>query len=164
MDSFCKIYKADNVLLEPGIYISRVDQVGQEYFTTFDIRFTGPNKEPVIGGAEIHTLEHLGKEFWSKDSEWGKVFFYFGPRGSRTGFNLILVGSYASSDIVPAVKRMCEYILNLNDNVPKADAFHCGNYKDINLNMAQVFVERFYKEVLPRCEEGFRLEYPSVFD
>ncbi len=86
--------------LEPGIYVSRKDHVGQETITTFDLRMTAPNREPVMNTAEVHTIEHLGATFLRNDPEWKDRVIYFGPMGCRTGFYLLLAGDLDSKDIV----------------------------------------------------------------
>ena len=65
--------------------------------TTFDIRMTSPNEEPVLNTAEIHTLEHLGATFSETIREYKEKILYFGPMGCRTGFYLLLAGDYRIS-------------------------------------------------------------------
>ena len=64
-------FTVNHLDLEPGVYVSRKDAVGGETVTTFDLRLTAPNKEPVMNTAEIHTLEHLGATFLRNHSEFG---------------------------------------------------------------------------------------------
>ena len=52
-------FTIDHLKLLPGVYVSRKDRVGDQVITTFDIRMTRPNHEPVMNTAEIHTIEHL---------------------------------------------------------------------------------------------------------
>ncbi len=56
-------FTIDHIKLEPGVYVSRKDTVGSEVITTFDLRMTSPNDEPVMNTAEVHTIEHLGATF-----------------------------------------------------------------------------------------------------
>ena len=56
-------FKVNHLVLEPGVYVSRKDMVGTEVLTTFDLRMTTPNKEPVMNTAELHTLEHICATF-----------------------------------------------------------------------------------------------------
>ena len=86
--------------LEPGIYVSRKDKVGAETLTTFDLRMTRPNREPVMNTAELHTIEHLGATFLRNDPEWAEKTIYFGPMGCRTGCYVIFAGDLSSRDIV----------------------------------------------------------------
>jgi S-ribosylhomocysteine lyase LuxS involved in autoinducer biosynthesis len=52
-------FTIDHIKLQPGVYVSRKDHVGAEVITTFDLRMTSPNDEPVMNTAEVHTIEHL---------------------------------------------------------------------------------------------------------
>ena len=62
-----KSFTIDHMRLMPGLYVSRKDNAGDAVLTTFDIRMTRPNFEPVMNTAEIHTLEHLGATFLRRD-------------------------------------------------------------------------------------------------
>lgn len=93
-----KSFTVDHKRLLPGVYVSRKDSTGHDVVTTFDIRMTRPNFEPVMNTAEIHTLEHLGATFLRNHEEWGDKIIYFGPMGCRTGFYLLLAGDYESED------------------------------------------------------------------
>ena len=94
-------FTIDHIKLQPGVYVSRKDKVGVETITTFDIRMTSPNEEPVMNTAEVHTIEHLAATFLRTHKSYKDKTIYFGPMGCRTGFYLLLAGDYNSSDIVP---------------------------------------------------------------
>ena len=96
-------FTVNHLDLEPGIYVSRKDHIGSEVLTTFDLRMTAPNKEPVMNTADIHTIEHLGATFLRNDPEWKDKTIYFGPMGCRTGFYVIFAGDLDSKDIVPII-------------------------------------------------------------
>lgn len=113
-------FTIDHIKLQPGIYVSRKDHVGQEVITTFDIRMTSPNEEPVMNTAEVHTIEHLAATFLRNHREFGSKIIYFGPMGCRTGFYLLLSGDYESSDIVGLLKEMFVFIRDFSDEVPGA--------------------------------------------
>ena len=74
-------FTVNHLDLEPGVYVSRKDAVGGETVTTFDLRLTAPNKEPVMNTAEIHTLEHLGATFLRNHSEFGDKGPLLRPHG-----------------------------------------------------------------------------------
>ena len=93
-------FTIDHIKLKPGVYVSRKDHVGAETITTFDLRMTSPNDEPVMNTAEVHTIEHLGATFLRNHPVFGSKTVYFGPMGCRTGFYLLLAGDYESKDIV----------------------------------------------------------------
>ena len=99
-------FTINHLKLLPGVYVSRVDYVAGNPVTTFDLRMTAPNREPVMNTAEMHTIEHLGATFLRNDPEFGEKDIYFGPMGCRTGFYLVLAGEYKSRDIVPLMQRM----------------------------------------------------------
>lgn len=141
-------FTVDHMKLLPGVYVSRVDKAGQDAVTTFDIRMTRPNFEPVMNTAEVHTIEHLGATFLRNHETWGSRVIYFGPMGCRTGFYLILAGQYESVDIVPLLRDMFKYMAYFEGDVPGASADACGNYMDMNLPMAKLLAEKFLDEVL----------------
>lgn len=153
-------FTVNHLTLLPGIYVSRKDTVGQEVITTFDLRMTRPNFEPVMNTAEIHTLEHLGATFLRNHPEYKDKVIYFGPMGCRTGFYLLLAGDYESKDIVPLVTEMYAFMKDYEGEVPGAAARDCGNYLDMNLNMARFVAKRYYDEVLTGITEE-RLVYPE---
>ena len=99
-------FTIDHIKLQPGIYVSRKDPVGNSVITTFDIRMTRPNYEPVMNTAEIHTIEHLGATFLRNHRVYKDKVLYFGPMGCRTGFYLLLAGDYESADIIPMAKYL----------------------------------------------------------
>ena len=49
-------FTVNHLDLLPGVYVSRRDSIGTETLTTYDLRMTAPNKEPVMNTAEIHTI------------------------------------------------------------------------------------------------------------
>lgn len=82
-------FTIDHLKLLPGVYVSRKDRVGDQVITTFDIRMTRPNYEPVMNTAEVHTIEHLAATWLRNNDEWKDRVLYFGPMGCRTGFYLL---------------------------------------------------------------------------
>ena len=98
-------FTIDHIKLIPGVYVSRKDPVGSEVITTFDLRMTSPNDEPVMNTAEMHAIEHLAATFLRNHKEFGPKIIYFGPMGCRTGFYLLLAGDYESKDIIELLKE-----------------------------------------------------------
>ena len=132
-----------------GVYVSRVDQIGNEYVTTFDIRMKVPNREPVLGNPEIHTLEHLFAVYLRGESgAWAEEIVYIGPMGCRTGMYLIVKGGKRSEEIIEPLKAMFMYVMNFTGAVPATTSPECGNYLDHNLEFAKWEARRFYNEVL----------------
>ena len=153
-------FTIDHIKLVPGLYVSGKDMVGDYPVTTFDIRMTNPNEEPVMNTAEMHTIEHLAATFLRNHAEYGKKTLYFGPMGCRTGFYLLLSGDYESKDIVPLMKEMFTFIADFEGEVPGAAAKDCGNYLDMNLPMARYCAKKYLNEVLENIKEE-RLVYPE---
>ena len=153
-------FTIDHLRLQTGLYVSRVDCAGQEKITTFDIRMTRPNTEPVMDTAAVHAIEHLGATYLRNEPQWKDRVLYFGPMGCRTGFYLLLAGSYESRDILPLVDGMFRFIAAFEGEIPGASAKDCGNYLDMNLPMARYHAEKYIREVLDHPVQD-RLVYPD---
>ena len=153
-------FTIDHIKLQPGVYVSRKDPVGNETITTFDLRMTSPNEEQVMNTAEMHTNEHLAATFLRNHKEFGPKIIYFGPMGCRTGFYLLLAGDFESKDIIPLMVEMWEFIRDFKDEVPGASAKDCGNYLDMNLGMANYLAKKYLDEVLYNISVD-RLVYPE---
>lgn len=153
-------FTIDHIKLQPGIYVSRKDQVGDQVITTFDIRMTSPNEEPVMNTAELHTIEHLAATFLRNHPEFGSRILYWGPMGCRTGNYLLLKGDYESGDIVPLMIETFEFIRDFQGDVPGASPKDCGNYLDMNLGMAKYLAGKYLDQVLYHITPD-RLVYPE---
>ncbi len=153
-------FTIDHLKLVPGVYVSRIDYVEGHPVTTFYLRLTSPNDEPVMNTAEMHTIEHLAATFLRNHAEYGSKTIYFGPMGCRTGFYLLLAGEYTSGDIVPLMKEMFTFIAEFKGDVPGASAKDCGNYLDMNLPMANYLARKYLREVLNDISEK-QLIYPD---
>ena len=152
-------FTVDHIKLLPGLYVSRKDKVGAETVTTFDLRLTKPNEEPVMNTAEVHTIEHLGATYLRNEPTWKDKVLYFGPMGCRTGFYLLLAGDYSSREVLPLVTECFRFIRDYRDAVPGASPKNCGNYLDMNLPMANYWGAK-YVGVLENADET-RLNYPE---
>lgn len=153
-------FTVNHLDLLSGVYVSRMDAVGEHILTTFDIRMKRPNEEPVMQTAEMHTIEHLAATFLRNHGEYGDDVIYFGPMGCRTGFYLILKGELKSKDIIPLLTELFGFIKDYNEEVPGASARDCGNYLDMNLPMARYEAKKFLEEVLVPITDK-QLVYPS---
>ena len=152
-------FTIDHIKLQPGLYVSRKDAVGTETVTTFDLRLTSPNEEPVMNTAEMHTIEHLAATYLRNEPTWKERVLYFGPMGCRTGCYLLLKGSLTSREALPLVRDCFRFIANYTGEVPGASAKDCGNYLDMNLPMANYW-GRKYAALLENIPED-RLVYPE---
>lgn len=135
-------FKVNHLVLESGLYVSRKDFKSGVCVTTFDLRITAPNKEPVIDIPAIHTIEHLGATFLRNSSRKEDIV-YFGPMGCRTGFYLVMFGELSSNEVYPLVKEMCDFIISFEGEIPGATPIECGNYSEQNLNMAKYYIEKY---------------------
>ena len=136
-------FTIDHLKLLPGIYVSRKDNVGDNVVTTFDIRMTRPNFEPVMNTAEMHTIEHLAATYLRNHKEFGPKIVYFGPMGCRTGCYLVMFGDLESQDVFELVLEMCDFILKFDGEIPGAKPEECGNYSEQNLTMAKYYIEKY---------------------
>ena len=152
-------FTIDHIKLQPGLYVSRKDKVGSETITTFDLRLTKPNGEPVMNTAEIHTMEHLAATYLRNEPVWKDRVIYFGPMGCRTGFYLLLAGDLESADVLDLVKDCFAFIRDFQGEIPGASAKDCGNYLDMNLPMANYLGEK-YAALLENITPE-RLVYPE---
>jgi len=152
-------FTIDHIRLQPGLYVSRKDTIGGETVTTFDLRFTSPNEEPVMNTAEVHTIEHLAATYLRNEPHWKDKVLYFGPMGCRTGFYLLLAGDWISTDILPLARNCFRFVANYEGEIPGASAKDCGNYLDMNLPMANYWGLR-YLELLENITPD-RLHYPE---
>jgi len=152
-------FTIDHIKLQPGLYVSRKDRVGTETVTTFDLRLTSPNDEPVMNTAEMHTIEHLAATYLRNDSAWQDKVSYFGPMGCRTGFYLLLAGDLTAEEILPLLRKCFRFMADYEGEIPGASAKDCGNYLDLNLPMAKYWAMRYVNlldEITPD-----RLIYPE---
>lgn len=152
-------FTIDHLRLRPGLYVSRKDRLGAETVTTFDLRITAPNVEPVMNTAEVHAMEHLGATYLRNDPAWKDRVVYFGPMGCRTGFYLLLSGDLASEDVLPLVADTFRFIRDFSGEIPGASAKDCGNYLDMNLPMAQFYARRYVSVLETAAPETLR--YPE---
>ena len=152
-------FTIDHIKLQPGLYVSRKDRVGSETVTTFDLRLTKPNDEPVMHTAEVHTMEHLAATYLRNEPDWKDRVLYFGPMGCRTGFYLLLAGDLVSRDVLELVKGCFCFIRDFKGEVPGASAKDCGNYLDMNLPMANYW-GAIYAALLENITQD-RLVYPE---
>ena len=149
-------FQVNHLDLLPGLYLSRQDRKDGCTVSTFDLRVTAPNREPVMDTPAIHTIEHLGATFLRNSSRKEEII-YFGPMGCRTGFYLVVFGDRTAEDVYPLVLEMCDFVLGFEGEIPGARPEECGNWSEQNLNMANYYIRQY------RCEltENKRTQYPE---
>ena len=153
-------FTIDHIKLQPGLYVSRKDKVGENTVTTFDLRLTSPNEEPVVNTAELHTIEHLAATFLRNHPTWADKVVYWGPMGCLTGNYLLLKGDLTSADVVELMKETFRFIADYEGDIPGATARDCGNYLLQDLPMAKWEAAKYLHEVL-ECMEECNLVYPA---
>lgn len=149
-------FQIDHTRLLPGIYVSRIDSVGNDYVTTFDIRMKKPNIEPCVHQAAMHTIEHLAATYLRAEPEWKDKIVYWGPMGCLTGCYLIMKGRPAPRDILPLITKTFEFIAAYEGEIPGTKIAECGTCALHDLGMAK-YEAKLYAEIL-RTKPG--LEYP----
>lgn len=149
-------FTIDHLRLLPGLYVSRRNRQGDCVVTTFDLRITAPNREPVIDVPALHTIEHLAATYLRNAPRKDEIV-YFGPMGCRTGCYLVMFGDLNPQDVLEMVLDMCDFILRYEGEIPGARPEECGNYSEQNLNMAKYYIRK-YKEELTAHR---RFTYPA---
>ncbi|MBR3314327.1 MAG: S-ribosylhomocysteine lyase [Atopobiaceae bacterium] len=154
-------FSVDHTANVPGIFTSRVDTVGDDMVTTYDVRLTRPNKEPAVDVAAMHSLEHLVATYLRNEPDWKDEIVYWGPMGCLTGFYLILKGNRPSRDICDLLVRAFRAVDDAQD-VPGATPENCGNYLMHNLGMAKWYAARFAEYLATNAENPQTFEYPQT--
>ncbi|MCM1305720.1 MAG: S-ribosylhomocysteine lyase [Bacteroides sp.] len=139
-------FTVNHLVLQPGLYVSRRDMHGGVVVTTFDLRMTVPNREPVIDTPALHTIEHLAATFL-RNHERKDEIIYFGPMGCRTGCYLVMFGDLKPCDVYDLIIETCDFIIGHEGEIPGTTPVECGNYSEQNLNMAKYYIRK-YKSAL----------------
>lgn len=137
-------FRVNHLALEPGLYVSRRDQKAGVTVTTFDLRLTAPNREPVVDQPALHTIEHLGATYLRNSAQKDDVV-YFGPMGCRTGCYLVMFGDLSPEDVLDLVCGLCNFVLGFEGDIPGAAPEQCGNYREQNLDMAKYYIRRYQR-------------------
>ena len=154
-------FSVDHTRIIPGIFISRVDNLGEFSVTTYDIRLKRPNREPVIDVAAMHSLEHIIATFLRNDPKWKDEVIYWGPMGCLTGFYLILKGNRAPRELYSLILKAFKSVEGESE-VPGAAPVNCGHYLMHNLEMAKWYAREFAEYLELNAENGNIFEYPKT--
>ena len=146
-------FTIDHTRLVPGVYVSRKDRPGGQTITTFDLRMTRPNYEPVMNTAEMHTIEHLAATFLRNHPEYGSRTIYFGPMGCRTGFYFITRDCVSKARAIELVQETCEFIKTFEGEIPGSTRIECGNYLDHSLPKANAYARQLAQTLEGWTEE-----------
>ena len=139
-------FSIDHLNLFPGLYVSRRDENNGQIVTSFDMRITAPNREPVIDMPALHTIEHLGATYLRNSNRKNEIV-YFGPMGCRTGCYIVMFGDLDSQNIYNLIIDMCNFIIDFEGEIPGAKPEECGNYSEQNLNMAKYYIKKYKSEL-----------------
>ena len=153
-------FSVDHTKIIPGIFTSRVDVLGDQKVTTYDIRVTRPNIEPAVDVAAMHSLEHIIATFLRNDPDWKDQVIYWGPMGCLTGFYLILKGNREPKEIHNLLLRAFKSVDEAQE-VPGALPVNCGNYLMHNLTMAKWYAKRFADYLEKNADNPAIFEYPK---
>jgi len=154
-------FSVDHTRIVPGIFVSRVDYLGDHTVTTYDIRLKRPNREPVIDVAAMHSLEHIIATFLRNDPDWKDEVVYWGPMGCLTGFYLILKGSRAPQELYDLMLRAFRSVGDAQE-VPGAAPVNCGHYLMHNLEMAKWYAKEFAAYLEANAGNSDIFEYPKT--
>ena len=154
-------FSVDHRFIVPGIFTSRVDEVGDGTITTYDIRLKRPNKEPVIDVAAMHSLEHLIATYLRNEPDWKDEVIYWGPMGCLTGFYLILKGGRAPQEIYNLVLNSFKSVKDAEE-VPGTAPENCGHYLMHNLAMAKWYAAEFEEYLENNRDNPAIFEYPRT--
>lgn len=153
-------FTINHLTLKRGIYVSRIDEVGGDYVTTFDIRMKEPNCEPALSPSSIHCMEHLVATYLRNNEEWKDKIVYWGPMGCLTGNYLLMKGKLTSRDILPLMIDAFRFVANYEGEVPGQAPKDCGNYLLMNLPEARWESRKYLAEVLEVATDE-NLNYPE---
>ena len=154
-------FSVDHTRIVPGIFMSRVDRLGEYSVTTYDVRLKRPNVEPVIDVAAMHSLEHLIATYLRNDPDWKDEVIYWGPMGCLTGFYLILKGNRASKELYELILRAFRS-LNAATEVPGTAPENCGCCRMHNLEMAKWYANEFAAYLEANAGNDAVFEYPKT--
>ena len=117
MDGLIPSFSVDHNRIVPGIFTSRVDDVGGNKVTTYDIRMLRPNKEPAVDVAAMHSLEHVIATFLRNDPDWKDEIIYWAE--NVPGASAVNCGNYLMHNLAMAkwyAERFVEYLVSNADN------------------------------------------------
>ena len=156
-----KSFSVDHTRIVPGIFTSRTDHLGSYSVTTYDIRLKRPNREPVIGTAAMHSLEHIIATWLRNNEYWKDEVIYWGPMGCLTGFYLILKGGREPLEIYDLILGAFRSVENVQ-NVPGTSPENCGYYRMHDLAMAKWYAREFVSYLEANAENKAIYEYPQT--
>ena len=130
-------FRINHDVLEPGIYVSRID--GD--ITTYDLRTRKPNAGDYMDVVTMHSVEHMIATL-IRNSEIASDVIYFGPMGCQTGFYL-LVRNAVNEKVLDVLKDCLRKTIAHEGPVFGASAAECGNYRSLSIESAKTECRRY---------------------
>ncbi len=121
-------FTVNHDILEPGMYLSRVDGDA----VTYDIRMKRPNGGDYLSNGAMHTFEHLFATY-ARNTQWGDQILYVGPMGCRTGFYLLVRDRLSHEQAIRLVAESMQFIAAYEGEIPGTNKIECGNYLEHDL-------------------------------
>ena len=149
-------FSVDHDYIVPGIYLSRVD--GD--VTTYDLRTRVPNTGDLMDNATMHSVEHMFATM-IRNGELGENVIYFGPMGCQTGFYLLMRDA-EHEKVLREIERVLEAIIAYDGEIFGKSRKECGNYINLDLELAKAECRRYLKAVKGYPVSG--LAYPKGED
>jgi len=146
-------FSVDHDYIVPGIYLSRVD--GD--ITTYDLRTRVPNTGDLMDNATMHSVEHMFATM-IRNGELGENVIYFGPMGCQTGFYLLMRDA-DHEKVLREIERVLEAIIAYDGEIFGKSRKECGNYINLDLELAKAECRRYLKAVKGYPVSG--LAYPK---
>jgi len=141
--------------LRPGLYLSRRDG----NVTTFDLRFKRPNTGDLLTNAQMHSVEHVIATLL-RNSAHKDAVIYFGPMGCQTGFYFLFDEDKLSvADAVKLLQLTFTAAARYMGEMPGKSARECGNYVNLDIDLARACCGFYAKVIENRTEE--KLVYPE---
>ncbi len=134
-------FTVDHRKIDVGVYISRID----DDIVTYDLRMRKPNTGDVISNSALHSLEHLFATM-VRNSKMGDKIIYFGPMGCQTGFYL-LIRNTDHQENLDLIKETLQSIINYTGEMPGASEIECGNYRNLNMEVAKIEAKKYLDKI-----------------
>ncbi|MDR1805453.1 MAG: S-ribosylhomocysteine lyase [Clostridium sp.] len=130
-------FNVDHTVLEPGIYVSRID--GD--ITTYDLRTRKPNAGDYMDDSTMHSVEHMLATLL-RNGELSDKVIYFGPMGCQTGFYLLLRDA-ENARVLAVLKQALRDTIDFSGEIFGNSAKECGNYRTLDLSKAKLECARY---------------------
>ncbi|MEA5083234.1 MAG: S-ribosylhomocysteine lyase [Lachnospiraceae bacterium] len=125
-------FNVDHLKLTRGIYLSKIDTLGDVQTITLDIRLRKPYKEEIITNKALHSFEHCFATAVRdvSDGYENAMISYFGPMGCQTGFYLVVnFKDYTQDKYFPLFAKLLKeslvYLRGMKE-IPANNEKQCG--------------------------------------